>query len=49
MDKSKGRLEAGMKADFIVLAMEWSPEDLLQAKVLQTWFNGRKVAIADDK
>jgi predicted amidohydrolase YtcJ len=49
MDKSTGRLEAGMKADFIVLAMEWSPEDLLQAKVLQTWFNGRKVAIEDDK
>jgi len=47
MDKSTGRLEAGMKADFVVLDMEWSPEDLLRAKVLQTWYNGRKIAIAD--
>lgn len=43
MDKITGRLEAGMKADFVVLDMEWSPETLLQGKVLQTWFNGKKV------
>ncbi len=42
-DNITGRLEAGMKADFVVLDMEWLPEKLLQAKVLQTWFNGRQV------
>ncbi|KIY00010.1 uncharacterized protein Z520_04647 [Fonsecaea multimorphosa CBS 102226] len=46
MDQITGRLEVGMKADFVVLDMEWSPETLLQAKVLQTWFNGQQVYIA---
>ncbi|KAJ9639252.1 hypothetical protein H2204_003863 [Knufia peltigerae] len=44
MDSITGTLEAGKKADFIVLDMKWSPDDLLQAKVLQTWFGGKKVA-----
>ncbi|KIW65917.1 hypothetical protein PV04_08131 [Phialophora macrospora] len=43
LDKITGSLEAGMKADFVVLDMEWSPEKLLQAKVMQTWFNGKEV------
>ncbi|OCT46992.1 amidohydrolase family protein [Cladophialophora carrionii] len=43
LDKITGSLEAGMKADFVVLDMEWSPEKLLQAKVKQTWFNGKQV------
>jgi predicted amidohydrolase YtcJ len=43
LDKITGSLEAGMKADFVVLDMEWSPEKLLQAKVIQTWFNGKQV------
>lgn len=42
-DTITGRLAAGMKADFVVLDLQWSPETLLQAKVLQTWFDGRKV------
>ncbi|KAH0832535.1 amidohydrolase family protein [Fonsecaea pedrosoi] len=46
MDQITGRLEVGMKADFVVLDMEWSPETLLQAKVLQTWFDGQQVYIA---
>ncbi|EXJ75421.1 uncharacterized protein A1O5_02117 [Cladophialophora psammophila CBS 110553] len=46
MDRITGRLEAGMKADFVVLDVEWSPEALLQAKILQTWFNGKQVYIA---
>ncbi|KEF51347.1 uncharacterized protein A1O9_12697 [Exophiala aquamarina CBS 119918] len=44
MDNITGKLEAGKKADFIVLDMEWSPDDLLQAKVLQTWLGGKRVA-----
>ncbi|EXJ57309.1 hypothetical protein A1O7_07656 [Cladophialophora yegresii CBS 114405] len=43
LDKITGSLEAGMKADFVVLDMEWSPDRLLQAKVTQTWFNGKQV------
>jgi predicted amidohydrolase YtcJ len=43
MEKTVGKLEAGMKADFIVLDMDWDAEKLLQAKVLQTWFAGKKV------
>ncbi|OAP59221.1 hypothetical protein AYL99_06519 [Fonsecaea erecta] len=46
MDEITGRLEVGMKADFVVLDMDWAPETLLQAKVLQTWFNGRQVYMA---
>ncbi|KIW13199.1 hypothetical protein PV08_08386 [Exophiala spinifera] len=44
MDEITGKLEPGKKADFIVLDMEWSPDDLLRAKVLQTWFGGKRVA-----
>lgn len=47
MEKITGRLEAGMKADFVVLDMDWSPEKLLQARVLQTWFDGKKVYEAE--
>ncbi|ETI25654.1 hypothetical protein G647_02428 [Cladophialophora carrionii CBS 160.54] len=43
LDKITGSLEAGMKADFVVLDMEWAPEKLLQATVKQTWFNGKQV------
>jgi predicted amidohydrolase YtcJ len=46
-DKTCGKLEAGMKADFIVLDLEWEPENLLQAKVIQTWFDGRQVFNAE--
>ena len=42
-DKITGKLDVGMKADFVVLDMEWEPEKLLQGKVVQTWFNGRQV------
>ncbi|KIX03333.1 uncharacterized protein Z518_06885 [Rhinocladiella mackenziei CBS 650.93] len=49
MDKITGRLEAGMKADLVVLDMQWSPDTLLQARVLETWFGGRKVYDATEK
>ncbi|KAI1276917.1 amidohydrolase 3 [Xylaria sp. FL0933] len=38
-----GKLEAGRSADFAVVDMEWSTDKLLQAKVVQTWFGGKKV------
>jgi len=43
LDKTVGRLEAGMKADFVVVDMNWCSESLLETKVLQTWFDGRKI------
>ncbi|KAF2963167.1 hypothetical protein GQX73_g10410 [Xylaria multiplex] len=42
-----GKLEAGRSADFAVVDMEWSTDKLLQAKVVQTWFEGKKVFDAD--
>ncbi|KAK3488456.1 amidohydrolase 3 [Neurospora crassa] len=38
-----GRLEKGMKADFTIVDMDWEKEKLKEAKVLETWFDGRKV------
>ncbi|KAI5919589.1 amidohydrolase 3 [Camillea tinctor] len=38
-----GKLEAGRMADFAVVDMDWDPEKLLQAKIAQTWFEGKKV------
>ncbi|KAI1204014.1 amidohydrolase family protein [Nemania serpens] len=42
-----GKLEAGRSADFVVADMEWGADALLQARVVQTWFQGRKVFDAD--
>lgn len=47
-DTWTGRLQKGMKADFVVLDMEWNTEKLLNAKVQQTWFEGRKIFDADE-
>ncbi|KAF2674793.1 amidohydrolase 3 [Microthyrium microscopicum] len=38
-----GELKAGLKADFVVVDMMYDPVTLLEARVLQTWFSGRKV------
>ncbi|GAP91434.2 putative amidohydrolase family protein [Rosellinia necatrix] len=47
-DAWAGRLEAGRSADFAVVDMEWGAADtLLQARVVQTWFLGKKVFDAD--
>jgi predicted amidohydrolase YtcJ len=46
-DAWTGRLEKGMKADFVVVDMDWDAERLLEAKVRQTWFEGRKVFDAE--
>jgi predicted amidohydrolase YtcJ len=38
-----GSLEVGKMADFVVVDMEWSGEELLKAKVKETWFEGKRV------
>jgi predicted amidohydrolase YtcJ len=38
-----GSLEVGKMADFCVVDMEWKGEELLAAKVVETWYAGRKV------
>ncbi|KAI0204475.1 amidohydrolase family protein [Astrocystis sublimbata] len=38
-----GQLKAGLSADFAVVNMEWTADQLLQAKIEQTWVLGRKV------
>ena len=42
-DKRTGHLKKGFKADFVILDMDWTPENLLHARVCQTWFEGKKV------
>lgn len=42
-DHRIGVLEKGHKADFVVVDMEWEKEKLMQAKVIETWFDGDKV------
>ncbi|KAI8961346.1 amidohydrolase 3 [Daldinia sp. FL1419] len=46
-DKYTGKLEAGRMADFVVVDMEWDANKLLEARVLQTWFNGKRVFDAE--
>ncbi|GKT43039.1 putative amidohydrolase YtcJ [Colletotrichum spaethianum] len=43
MEDRVGSLEAGKKADLAVLDIEWEPKKALQAKVLETWFDGKQV------
>ncbi|KAL2867182.1 amidohydrolase [Aspergillus lucknowensis] len=38
-----GALKKGLSADFVVVEMDWTPERLLEARVLQTWYRGKKV------
>ncbi|KAJ5913383.1 hypothetical protein N7504_002266 [Penicillium tannophilum] len=42
-DSWTGSLKEGMKADFLVVDMQWKPETLLEANVLQTWYLGKKI------
>ncbi len=45
-ERDKGRLAPGMLADFIVLDRDISraaPQELLKARVLETWLSGRQV------
>lgn len=43
-----GSIEKGKLADFAVVDMVWEKEQLLEAKVVQTWFAGRKVFDAEE-
>ncbi|KAL4778165.1 amidohydrolase 3, partial [Aspergillus varians] len=42
-DDVTGSLEVGKKADFVVVEMEWEAERLLEARVCETYFGGRRV------
>ncbi|KFY02222.1 hypothetical protein O988_02315 [Pseudogymnoascus sp. VKM F-3808] len=46
-DAWTGRLAKGMKADFVVMDMQWDSGELLKAKVRETWFEGVKVFDAE--
>ena len=47
-DAWTGKLRAGFKADFVVVDMNWTAEDLLEANLRQTWFEGKKVYDRDE-
>lgn len=38
-----GSLRAGLRADFLTLDTQWTPESLLEARVYQTWSQGKVV------
>jgi predicted amidohydrolase YtcJ len=42
-EKRVGSLEVGKLADFTVVETEWAGEELLKARVKETWFGGSKV------
>lgn len=42
-EERTGSLEVGKLADFIVADMRWNADALLEAKVEETWYGGRKV------
>lgn len=42
-DSWTGSLKEGLSADFLVVDMQWAPDRLLEAKVAQTWYKGKKV------
>lgn len=42
-DSRVGRLEEGKVANLAVIDMVWDPTKLLEAKVVETWYQGRKI------
>ncbi|KAF4213259.1 hypothetical protein CNMCM8980_009986 [Aspergillus fumigatiaffinis] len=42
-----GCLKEGRRADFVVLDMRWEAEELLEGKVCETWFGGKRVYSVD--
>ena len=36
-------MEVGKEANLAVVDMEWDAERLLEAKVCETWFRGRRI------
>lgn len=47
-DSWTGLLRPGFQANFVVIDMEWSPGNLLGARVCQTWYKGQKFFDAGD-
>lgn len=47
MDDVTGSMDTGKMADLAVVEMLWEEDRLLEAKVVQTWFEGRKVYDAE--
>lgn len=46
-DDITGSLEVGKKADFVIVDMDWDAEKLLEARVCETYFDGKRVFSAD--
>jgi predicted amidohydrolase YtcJ len=46
-DTETGRLAKGMKADFVIMKMEWETEKLMSAEIHETWFGGRQVFVKE--
>ncbi|OJJ32710.1 hypothetical protein ASPWEDRAFT_589679 [Aspergillus wentii DTO 134E9] len=42
-EKWTGSLKRGLRADFVLLDMEWNKEDFIKGKVLETWSRGKMV------
>lgn len=42
-DHWTGQLKPGYAANFVVIETDWDPASLLQSRVCQTWFDGKKV------
>ncbi|KAM4055718.1 amidohydrolase family protein [Hirsutella rhossiliensis] len=42
-DRWTGSLRPGLKADFVVCQVELTPDKLVQGRVMETWFEGKKV------
>ncbi len=42
-----GSLKRGLQADFVLIDAHWTPETLLQGRVVQTWAKGIKIFDAD--
>lgn len=47
-DHRVGVLAKGYKADFAVVDMEWEKEKLMEAKVIETWYDGARVWSAEE-
>lgn len=47
-DGRTGRLAEGLKADLVVVDMQWEKTKLMEAKITQTWFDGKKVWDSED-
>ncbi|KAJ9151626.1 Amidohydrolase 3 [Coniochaeta hoffmannii] len=47
-DGRLGRLAVGLKADFVVVDMHWEKEKLMEARMKETWFDGKRVWASDE-